>query len=64
MSKMAVHFLEKCLQRQSKDCPRKRHEGVSRGQLHSYLTSALEGGAWSNSRFCRFTNAERTPGSQ
>jgi hypothetical protein len=56
-------FSRKCLQRQSEDCPLRRHEGGSRGQLHSFLTSVLEGGERSTSRLCPFTDAERTPGS-
>lgn len=43
-------FSRKCLQRQSEDFPRKSHKGGSRGQLHSFLTSALEGGEGSTSR--------------
>jgi hypothetical protein len=31
-------------------------------QLHSFLTSALDGGEWSPSRLGRFTPRERAPG--
>jgi hypothetical protein len=31
-------------------------------QLHSFLTSALDGGEWSDSRTGRSTTGERTPG--
>jgi hypothetical protein len=31
-------------------------------QIHIFLTSALVGGEWSDSRPCRFTPGERTPG--
>jgi hypothetical protein len=31
-------------------------------QIHTFLTSALDGGEWSASRPCRFTTRERAPG--
>jgi hypothetical protein len=31
-------------------------------QLHAFLTSAQDGGEWSDSRPCRFTTGERVPG--
>jgi hypothetical protein len=39
----------------------KTYLGVE-GQLHAFLTSALDGGEWSASRLCRFTPSERAPG--
>jgi hypothetical protein len=30
--------------------------------IHIFLTSALAGGEWSASRFCRFSPVERAPG--
>jgi hypothetical protein len=41
-----------------------RHEDVlgSGGIVHSFLTSALDGGEWSNSRSGCFTPRERIPG--
>jgi hypothetical protein len=41
-----------------------RHEDIwgSRGIAPPFHTSALDGGEWSASRPCRFTNGERAPG--
>jgi hypothetical protein len=39
----------------------KAYKGVNI-QIHIFLTSALDGDEWSNSRTCRYAPGERVPG--